>query len=741
MHTPHTRYPLLFLFEFLAVAALSAAILFSRSNAQAVRVSLSDWSSDYILYEDGWYADESSLPTDDTVDMIYGPYCSLARGSYTVRIDYSCSSDQSCRVLATQGNSAYLHTGESTLSRFGNSLSYRFDLTEDIDNLEVVVRYNGQGFLQIKNITITPDTAGLSRALCILILLFLLLDLCLIFRRAIEANRPVILALCGITLLVSLPLFMNGIAWGHDIHVHLMRIEGIADELRRGIFPVRLSSLWMNGYGYPISIYYGDLLLYLPAVLRLTGFSVVTSYKCYLLLINLGTTVISYLCFRQMFGKRKLALLLSLVYATAGYHVVCLYVRAAVGEFSAAMFLPLIGLAIWQIYTKETRIPENALLLSIGMTGIIGTHILSVEMAVFSLLLVCLMLWRKTFRRGPLLTYALAAAQTALLNLYFLIPFLDYYFHVDAVINDAIENTTAAIQTAGVYPAQLFSFFQTMFGLDSTRVSERLALTPGPVLMAALALALYLWLARKASRAIQYLTAFSCVILFVSSDLFPWNFLAANTGFGQLLSQVQFPWRYLSIAVLSMTMLLGALLSRTSSGVKNVLPRNACLSVMAVCVIMACYFVSDYCNGADMYFYYDTPELNLWATSGGEYLRTGTDKSSLNGMVSAKHVKELSLLSRDGCHMELYCEVSDEAASIDLPILHYRGYQVWDDQGNHYDITDGKNDVIRFSLPAGFSGKITVDFIEPWYWRLGELISVVTVPGICAVGVWRRRRS
>ncbi len=59
--------------------------------------------------------------------------------------------------------------------------------------------------------------------------------------------------------MASLPVLIKRISRGHDLLFHFMRIEGLAEETRLNSFPVRLFSLWMDGYGYPISIYYGDL--------------------------------------------------------------------------------------------------------------------------------------------------------------------------------------------------------------------------------------------------------------------------------------------------------------------------------------------------------------------------------------------------------------------------------------------------------------------------------------------------
>ena len=81
--------------------------------------------------------------------------------------------------------------------------------------------------------------------------------------------------LCAAAVLTCAPALTNGgAANGADWSFHLSRIEGIANGLREGQFPVRVYSMAKDGYGYAPSLFYGELLLYFPAVLRLLGMSV-----------------------------------------------------------------------------------------------------------------------------------------------------------------------------------------------------------------------------------------------------------------------------------------------------------------------------------------------------------------------------------------------------------------------------------------------------------------------------------
>lgn len=155
-------------------------------------------------------------------------------------------------------------------------------------------------------------------------------------------------------------------------------------------------------------------------------------------------------------------------------------------------------------------------------------------------------------------------------------------------------------------------------------------------------------------------------------------------------------------------------------------------------MIMMIFYSSNYSNGAWMLYYHDTAEIDTNALVGGEYLRNGTDINSFQGKISQENMKEVSLLSRDGTYMELYCEASEDAGTVEVPMLHYKGYRVWDEAGKEYEIRDGENNVIRFAVPAGFAGKVMVGFMEPWYWRAGEFVSLSAIVFILCYGMKKR---
>ena len=236
-----------------------------------VDAPLDKWDSWVIDYNgDSWYLDETivkeKLGESKSVDMIYGPYIDMKKGSYTVTIQYEAYENHSCLLDASEGedNHVYLKYSGVALNEGQNAKTIRMELTEDVDNFSVKVVYGGKGSLKILGITIVENKLHDIRVIVEVFFLFAFVDCLWIFRKKIKKHKNILCMLGGILFIVSLPEMISGFYDGHDMAFHLLRIEGIAQELKNGSFPARIHSLSLYGYGYPVSIFYGDILLYLP---------------------------------------------------------------------------------------------------------------------------------------------------------------------------------------------------------------------------------------------------------------------------------------------------------------------------------------------------------------------------------------------------------------------------------------------------------------------------------------------
>ena len=84
------------------------------------------------------------------------------------------------------------------------------------------------------------------------------------------SNKKFYISVGAITLFVAcLPLFTLNCIGGHDIAYHLLRIEALKAGILAGRPFLRINMLFFGGMGYASSLFYPDLFLYFPAVLRL----------------------------------------------------------------------------------------------------------------------------------------------------------------------------------------------------------------------------------------------------------------------------------------------------------------------------------------------------------------------------------------------------------------------------------------------------------------------------------------
>ena len=289
-----------------------------------------------------------------------------------------------------------------------------------MQDLTATVTYD-QGQLYIYSITLTEQPIyRAARLLCFLVL-FAAADaaLLLLFAHVGErgaARRRALrlpLALAGITLLACLPLFSNYLYFGHDLEFHMQRIAAMAAELSYGQFPVRLTTTTLNGYGYASPLCYCELFLLLPALLYNLWLPLRTCYQVYLFAVTLATCLIAYFSFAKITASRRLGLLGALLYTLSAYRLTCVYTRAAVGEFTAMAFFPLVLLGLYGIYTSARPRFGDWLPMALGMAAMVQSHLLSCELTALLLILFCLLRLRETLRPARLLAWVKAALLTA----------------------------------------------------------------------------------------------------------------------------------------------------------------------------------------------------------------------------------------------------------------------------------------------------------------------------------------
>ena len=698
----------------------------------------------YIEYDNGWHFNEGiSDDIEEPVIVLGGPFSTITKGYYTLVVDYSCDNEQYIELFAEDKkgeNSGAIEANPIETDPVLYTLSYDFKVKETVHNFEIRAKYNGSGKFDIYGVSVQRNLIPWKRTI-VYCLFALGLTVCMYSgRHWINKHRIELTCLFFIAFISSLPLFIPGLDRGaHDLEFHLMRIEGISSEIRSGNIPVRMQSEWIGGNGYPVSIFYGDVLLYIPALLRLAGFTVSEAYKVYVILINLMTVTFSFLSFRLMIRDKLISIVMTMAYATATYRLINIYTRAAVGEFTAMTFYPLIVYALYLLYDENKQCQDltdsyieikAGLILAVSMTGILCSHILSAEMTVLSLIIYCLINLRKTIRKKNLFALAFASLCTICLSMYFIVPFMDYFKNVDVVVTHA-TNMHSRIQRYGIYILQLFTFFQNPHGYSSLLVNERFALTPGALLMTGLLVAIMLCISGKTNANIKKMTTFSLLMIIISTNVFPWDLLSLFSKIGNVLTQVQFPWRFLSIACIGLSVLLGVVILEIVN--RNKEKKILILySAVLISFFSTIVFFSQYVGGIEEVNFFCGADISQYAYGKGEYLRVKANGDpvlrwkSNDHMFSVPHGEgvDVQMLSRKGASLRAFCETDSASGTLILPLFNYKGYTVTDNTGAVFEIKDDEYCRISVDLPCEYSNTIQVLFQEPWYWRVAEMVSL-----------------
>lgn len=702
----------------------------------------------------GLFGKQEIVAGTEETDSLMGEGIPLSPGAYTARVYYEIGEDHGSGFGMTVEESPYktLLCNYATLYQGLNMQECHFYLTGSVEHLKMDVRDFSDSTLKIQGVEIVSGSEGSRIYLFWVILLSLILDGILMMsmyhrkQPILPAKQRVVFGIPALALLSSLPVMVDYSIIGADLVFHMMRIEALANSIRQGELAVRIESVWLAGHGYANSIFYGDTFLAVPALFRLIGFTPDSAYRMFVVVVNLATAWIAYLSFQKCFRSRDIGLFGSALYTLAPYRIYNIYNRAAVGEYTAMIFFPLLVWGFYKIYTEDSQKKGylwNWVIPVVGFSGIIQSHTLSCEMVGMLVIFLCLILWKRTFRRRTFQVLFLTVVMTVVINAWFLLPFVDlmladqYFFG---------HNANVLVQIRGILPAHWFYTLQAAGA--SSRFAETGMVDTEPIgIGAALWIGVILWLVlrgrhrrgtltkeqgaeRKAADIALFL---GCVVLFMSSNCFPWDLLSSCSRlFATLNGSLQFPTRLTGIASICMVMtscIAGKWALRENWGS---IPSTGMLLLLGlVSVVFGSYQLNDTLLTRDEFVQvYSAENLGHSAVLGAEYLPEGTDISHMtyHAPVLSEGVA-MTAYEKDGLKVEAYVEA--DGGYIEFPMLYYKGYEACvRDTGEKLTVIKGDHTDVRVLFPQGFSGEILVRYAPPWYWHIAEALSVMTGAGL-----------
>ena len=669
----------------------------------------------------------------------------LSAGHYKIEADYNFvptqnkDEQESHAGVYFMADDAMVVTGERELFAVGRTHDTVVLNVRYTNKTIRLVAYDGGGVFTLGKVTIQQDRVyAWVRVLGWLLAAFFLDLLLLLFLPTSPLAirnadlRGCLFLLGGAVLLASMPVLMQGVGiFGDDIHFHLSRIDAIAQGLKAGQFPVRIYSQAKNGYGYAPSLFYGELCLYFPAVLRTLGVSVQLSYHLYVLAVQMLTAGIVFYSFRQMFSHNKTALLGSVLYLLNPYRLQNLYWRAAVGEYTAMAFLPLIPAALCLLYGKKEPTKKQAgvacteMVIAFGM--LLQTHMISLEIMVLATAVFCLFHLRRTCSRCVLFVWLKSVAIVLLLNLWFLLPFLEIMGSgiYGGMYGGTTMNAGRMIQRSG-------------YAIPKVLTWNTHGRNIGIELIIGCMVFLWAWIGHdeeiphREQKIGLWSTGIGLAACWASTNTFPWGLVGALPGkISGILLAIQFPWRYLTLAAILLTL---ATLCAVSLLRPKKLARPLAVLLLSASLLGVGFFYREYLPSESGEYVGDSGELiyvdhlvtNVAWYYDKLYLPIGA-KETRDGFVIEKKVTtaEVEQIEKTEKGVILqYTAAMGEDGIIELPLLYYPVYGIKEGAGTLFKTENG---MLGIQVPAGSSGTIRVAVQEPLRWRVAELVSAVTV--------------
>lgn len=376
--------------------------------------------------------------------------------------------------------------------------------------------------------------------------------------------RNILIFISLFVYLVLFPPFLkNQALGGHDAGAHLTYLRLVTDALSQGQFPVRWIEWVQPGQNQPLFSYYQPLLYYLGQIPHFLGFDTLNSLYLTVLALWLFSGLTTYFFVRNITKDTLAGLVASSLYVFAPYHILDVFVRSAYPESIALAFAPGMFWAVERLIATEKRIYLSPLAVFTAATFV--SHpptLLMFGVPLFSY--ICFLFYEKFKSEFKL---ELLTRKIIFILLGFVLGGgLAAFFAIPALLQQSL--TKASSLNAGyldfhkhfVCLTQLF-WSDWGYGISQQGCTDQLSFQLGIInwavivsIIAILALHFY----KKITHPAIKQTLFWLSIAFFGMYMT----LSFSQPFWEgtpYLSFLQFPWRFLSVAIFAAAVLSGML--------------------------------------------------------------------------------------------------------------------------------------------------------------------------------------
>lgn len=605
--------------------------------------------------------------------------------------------------------------------------------------------------------------------------------------RRLPAADPWAVLLLVLSLLALTPLVAPGYFYSaHDGRHSVFYVVMFDESLRSGALWPRWAMHHAQGYGYPTFVLQAPLAFYVAEIFVLLGVGITNAVKIAwalgFLWGALGAYTLARRWVQELAPKAELrawapaaGLVAGLLFTFIPYHLVDIYVRAALAETMMLAWLP------WAVWAFDRLIGEGMApgwqgrlsLAALSLAAVLLTHVFALLafvplLAGFVLFRIGLAGWmarrqsgNRPWHRLARITGLAAAAGIAglLLTAAFLFPLV-----VDGPFVDQQRwiQETYDFHRHWVYLGQFLSpYWGYGFSDDPTGANDTLGFQLGAMAVILGLVGLQRILRPQAWTAWRALLAFLiAATLAVVLSMTPWAAWLWETV--SVLAVIQFPWRLMTLTTLTMALLGGLVVVDLVGETADDRSRLAGVLVMALLVVYASY---GYARPAALQpiepwredgravaeFEATYPDMLGYTSQTRERFTTSPMTEQyldFQGEFDPDRLARLAILAGDGRILEQYSRgqrfggVVEMATpgTVQIRVYDFPGWQVRVDGRPVPHRTSPPYGLIEVDVPAG---RHRIDLVMGWTpaRAVGMALSGITLLGLVGLWLWGRRRQ
>ena len=420
----------------------------------------------------------------------------------------------------------------------------------------------------------------------------------------------------------------------------------------------------------------------------------------------------------SIFQLIAITLVLALIYNVAKWILESIKPKTGKGKSAHSMVGSFLIYAVCLLWKDDYK--KSALMFVIGFSGVLHTHVLTCELAIFMVFMLLAASPKKTFVKKRILSLAVSAGCVLIANLSYIVPFMDIALSrsINAMKSTASKKTGFLNQ------------------IVSSHLMLLVTISFVPVIIALLIGGVKWYKGRVFSEkkdgektekekvfSLGALILLTALFLILSTSAFPWKIVVDIPVIGSLFVSLQFPWRFLTLAGILATVLVCEFLSGVDS-------TEQAGQLIWICVILFMmipglfYSMTSFASRKNASFAPSATAISSYWNSQHEYLVEGTDPRDLTTEYTTSGDVRITSYEKDGTSADFMYE-SANGGAVELPVFNYPHYEAKTESGETLKIADGSNHRISVEIPAGTTGNVSVRFRTPVSWILSMIITVL----------------